>query len=93
MKRILILIMGIILISSCSRNVRPDILSAEDEYRRAYGFFQEGNYGKTIELLSYFFNRHPGSEWIDDAQYYYSESYYRIEDYNTALQEFQFLVA
>lgn len=92
MKRILIISVFILLLTTCSRNVRPQIMDAEDEYLRAYGYFEEGNYGKAIELFSYFFNRHPGSEWIDDAQYYYSESYYRIGDYNMALQEFQFLV-
>ncbi|MEA1912228.1 MAG: outer membrane protein assembly factor BamD [candidate division WOR-3 bacterium] len=91
MKRV---ILGFLLIAliSCTHNTKPTLLSAEEEYQRAYNYFKKGDYKKSIDLFKFFFNRHPGSQWVDDAQFYYSESYYQIHDYTTALQEFQFLI-
>ncbi|MCK4321079.1 outer membrane protein assembly factor BamD [candidate division WOR-3 bacterium] len=76
----------------CTRNIVPTILSADEEYQRAYGYFEKRDYNRSIELFKYFFNRHPGSEWVDDAQFYYAESFYMMKVYEEALPEFQFLI-
>ncbi len=66
--------------------------SPDEEFEKAVECFEEGNYNKTIIFLRYFFNRYPGSHWIDDAQFYYAESYYELENYMDAISEFQFLL-
>lgn len=76
---------------SCTHNVKLEGLTAKEEYTKAYKYFEDGDFGRSIELLGSFFNHHPGSEWVDDAQFYYAESYYQIRGYEEALQEFQFL--
>lgn len=76
----------------CSKNTKPEMTSADEEFKHAVGYFEEGEYNKTINCLKYFFNRYPGSHWIDDAQYYFAESYYQKGAYAEALSEFQFLL-
>jgi len=77
----------------CTHNVEPAMLSAEEEYKRAYECFENKDYNRSIELFKFFFNRHPGSELVDDAQFYYAESFYLLGVYDEALTEFQFLTA
>lgn len=76
----------------CTHNVEPTILSAGEEYMRAYEYFEKGDYNRSIELFRFFFNRHPGSELVDDAQFYYAESFFLLQVYDEALPEFQFLI-
>jgi len=81
-----------LLFCSCSKNTKPEITSPDEEFQKIVRIFEEGNYGKTINSLTYFFNRYPGSHWIDDAQFYYAESYFKSENYIQAMDEFQFLL-
>ena len=69
-----------------------EITSPDEEYHQIIKFFEAGDYNKTIDRLKYFFNRYPGSHWIDDAQFYYAESYYQLHNYMEAVNEFQFLL-
>lgn len=68
------------------------MLSPEAEFNRAIELFEKGEYEKTIEYLKHFFNRYPGSHYIDDAEFYYAESFYKLGRYNEAMDEFQFLI-
>ncbi len=76
----------------CSKNTQPAIASPDEEYQQIVKLFEEENYEKAIDFLKYFFNRYPGSHWIDDAQFYYAECYYNLESYMEATNEFQFLL-
>lgn len=82
----------LLLFFSCSKNTRPDITSPDEEYQQIVNLFEEGNYEKANNYLKYFFNRYPGSHWIDDAQFYYAETYYKLGSYMEAMNEFQFLL-
>ncbi len=90
MKKFIPVVLFIIFIL-CTHNIEPPMLSAEEEYKRAYEYFEKRDYNKSIELFKFFFNRHPGSELVDDAQFYYAESFYLLKIYDEALTEFQFL--
>jgi len=81
-----------LLLYSCSKNTKPAITSPDEEYHQIVKLFEEGDYDKTINFLKYFFNRYPGSHWIDDAQFYYAESHYQLGNYMEAINEFQFLL-
>jgi outer membrane protein assembly factor BamD len=76
----------------CSKNTRPEMTTADEEFKQSVKYFEEEDYKRTINSLKYFFNRYPGSHWIDDAQFYFAESYYQIGSYAEALSEFQFLL-
>ena len=91
-KKIYFIIFFVLVLYSCSKNTRPDITSPDEEYQQIVKFFEEGNYEKSLNYLKHFFNRYPGSHWIDDAQFYYAESYYKSENYMEAMNEFQFLL-
>ena len=66
--------------------------SPDYEFEKIVKYFEEGNYNKALEYLKYFFNRYPGSHYIDDAQFYYAESFYNLGQYTEAMNEFQFLL-
>ncbi len=66
--------------------------SPDAEFEQAVAYFEKGDYDKTIDYLKYFFNRYPGSHYIDDAQFYYAESFYKLGEYTEAMTEFQFLI-
>ena len=68
------------------------MISPDAEFENAVKYFEKGDYNKTLEYLKYFFNRYPGSHWIDDAQFYYAESFYELGQYTEAMNEFQFLL-
>ncbi|MEO0292947.1 MAG: outer membrane protein assembly factor BamD [candidate division WOR-3 bacterium] len=91
MKRYTFLLVAFLFIS-CGKNVIPELGSADEEFKLAVELFNQGKYKKAIEYFKTFFNRYPGSHWIDDAQFYYAESYYKLKIYDEALNEFQFLV-
>jgi len=88
----LIIIIIFLLICSCVRDTKPEMTSPDEEFEQAVKCFEEGNYKKALNYLKYFFNRYPGSHWIDDAQFYYAESYYQLQEYTEAMNEFQFLI-
>ncbi len=92
MKKLIIAVLCLTF-TTCIHDIKPTLLSSDEEYQRAYGYFEKGDYRKSIEYFKFFFNRYPGSEWVDDAQFYYAESYYKIREYEEALPEFQFLIA
>jgi len=81
-----------LLFFSCTNNKKPEMTSPDEEFDQAIKCFEEGDYKKTINYLRYFFNRYPGSHWIDDAQFYFAESYYLLNNHMEAMNEFHFLL-
>jgi len=81
-----------LLFFSCTKNKKPEMTSPDEEFDQAIKCFEEEDYKKTINYLRYFFNRYPGSHWIDDAQFYFAESYYLLNNYMEAMNEFHFLL-
>jgi outer membrane protein assembly factor BamD len=92
LKKKIYFVMFFLLLYSCSKNTKPAIMSPDEEYQQIVNLFKEGKYEKAINFLTHFFNRYPGSHWIDDAQFYYAESYFKLKNYMEATNEFQFLL-
>ncbi len=82
----------IFIVLGCSHSVKVVPMDAKGEFERAMSFFNKGDYNNAITLFKSFFDNHPGSKFIDAAQFYLGESYFKIKDYESALEEFQFLV-
>ena len=93
MKRlgILLILTGIFSWTACGKRPALEFSRPDQQFEAALAAFERGNYAAAAEGFKKLIFRFPGSDLVDDAQYYLAESYYRMRDYETALAEFQFL--
>jgi outer membrane protein assembly factor BamD len=82
----------IIIFASCSKESIKRNLPAEDLFELSKEAFDSKKYGKAIEGFKRLVFEHPGSELIDDAQFYLGESYFYSKDYENAAVEYKFLM-
>lgn len=66
--------------------------SERADYQVAFDALRDGRYSEAAERFGDFIQRHPGSELLDNANYWLGESYYVTQDYERALAAFQTLV-
>ncbi len=76
----------------CSKKVIIEKISPEEDFKKAYSYFEKKNYKEAINHFQAFFNLYYGNQYIDDAQFYIGESYYRMKDYENAITEFNILI-
>ena len=70
-------------------NVAAD---SREAYENAFSLVKANKYGEAITAFSGFLERHGGSDYADNAQYWLGESYYASGNYPLALEAFQALV-
>jgi len=64
--------------------------SAETIYRTAkQEFFDSGNYSEAIVLFERLVERHPDSDYADNAVYWIGESHYSMKQWQSAREQFQ----
>jgi outer membrane protein assembly factor BamD len=76
----------------CSKESIQQGLPADDIYDISMEAFNNRKYGKAIEGFKRLVFEHPGSELIDEAQFYLGESYFYSRDYENAVVEYKFLI-
>lgn len=81
-----------LLISSCGKKNKNELLTAEEAFREAMEKFQKGKYLDASEKLTLVTLNYSGSAIIDSAQYYLAESHFKMKEYLIAASEFQRLV-
>lgn len=64
-------------------------LDADGMYKRAMERFNEGDYDSAISGFNYMIRRYPGSGLASGAQYWIGESFYGLERYARAAEEFK----
>lgn len=62
------------------------------EYERIRQLFIDGELEKAIEEFTKFIEKHPKSEWADDAQFDIAQCYEHMEEKEKAIKEYQKLV-
>ncbi len=82
----------LILFIACSKETIKKGLPAEELYRASMEALENKKYGKAIEGFKRLVFEHPGSERIDDAQFYLGEAYFASGDYENAVVEYRFLI-
>jgi len=91
--RYLKLIIPIIILSGCSKEVKLNVqLGTDEAFEQAMNMYKNRKYNKSTLLFQEFFNNYQGSKYADDAQYYLAMSYFNMYDYRDALNEFVFLL-
>jgi len=67
-------------------------LDVKDEFRLAKENFDKKKYGKAAEGFKRLIFNHPGSGYVEEAEYWLAKSYFLKRDYLEAEQEYEFLL-
>ncbi|MCH7760183.1 outer membrane protein assembly factor BamD [candidate division TA06 bacterium] len=81
-----------ILLIGCGGGKSLVKLDASDQFQLAMEAFDRGKYQNAIDGFKRVLFEHPGSHYVDDAQYYLAESYALMEDYAQGALEYQYLI-
>lgn len=91
MREVMVIVL-LLLATGCGSNKSFVRLDAPDQYELAKRDFDNKKYRKAIEGFNRVLFEHPGSDLVDDAQYWLAESYLLIKDYSQAREEYQYLL-
>ncbi len=87
-----VLAVCVLLLFGCGSR-RPVVrLSAPNQFELAKREFDSKRYERALEGFKKIIFEHPGSDLVDDAQYYLAESYFLMNDYVEAREEYRFLL-
>lgn len=67
--------------------------SDRDAYQAAISLLRDGHYQEAAQAFGDFLNDYPGSQFSDNAQYWYGETFYVTRKFDEALAAFQKVVA
>ncbi|WP_299251560.1 outer membrane protein assembly factor BamD [uncultured Aquimarina sp.] len=90
MKRLLFLLIIVLTLGSCSEYQR--VLKEEEvgpKYKLAEELYKEGKYKKALRLFEQIVPQFRGKPQAERVMYYYSDTYYNLEDYYLAGYQFE----
>lgn len=64
-----------------------------DDYQAAIALLRDGHYQEAAQAFDTFLKQHTGSQYSDNAQYWYGEAFYVTRKFNEALAAFQKVVS
>lgn len=67
-------------------------MPTEDLFKVLKDAFDNKKYGRAIDGFKKLVFEHPGSEYVDEAQFFLAESYLNTKDYENAVVEYRFLI-
>lgn len=82
--------LALLLFTSCSRYQR--LLKSDDyelKYQKAIEFYEEGNYGRAIALLTDVIPYFRGTAKAEELNYYFAMAHYKMGDYTLASHYFK----
>ena len=85
MKKIYIVLLGILMISGCASDIDMDTMSAEDLYNMAYENLGATKYAKAAEIFEKVETDHPYSRWAVKSKLMGAFAYYKDEKYDEAV--------
>ena len=85
MKKIYMVLLGIMMIGGCASDIDYDAMSAEDLYNTAYDNLAATKYAKAAELFEKVETDHPYSQWAVKSKLMGAFSYYKDEKYDEAV--------
>lgn len=83
---------SVLLLLGCSSRPPAVRTRATDQFEQARSHFEKKRYKEAADGFQRVIFEHPGSELVDDAQYYLAESYFFMKDYSQAMEEYRFLL-
>ncbi|MDP3831709.1 MAG: outer membrane protein assembly factor BamD, partial [Ignavibacteriaceae bacterium] len=92
MKKILIVLISGIIFYGCSASVDTSNMTAEQRLQYAISLFNDETYDVAIPELESILLQFPGSEVVDDAQFYLAKTRLNRKEYIMAAFEFSRLI-
>lgn len=80
-----ILALGVL---GCASTGEPGILPADEQFQAATRLYEDGRYNRAVGAFQAFVFNYPQDLRVPDARWMAAESYYRMEDWATAAQEY-----
>ena len=74
-------------------NSDVDEAAARQDYDQALGTLKQGRYDQALGEFNQFLQKHPGSGYVDNAQYWVGEVHYVTRKFPEALKEFETVIA
>ncbi len=81
-------LLAVLTASSCASTTEAPVLPADDQFARAMELFEEGEYARAVTAFQGFVFNYPQDSRVREARWKAAESYYRMEDWATAAQEY-----
>lgn len=81
-----------LILSGCTKKAIIYDMPTEDLFKISKDAFDNKKYGPAIDGFKKLVFEHPGSEYIDEAQFFLAESYLNTKDYENAVVEYRFLI-
>lgn len=89
-KRPLLILLFALILGSCGEYARvQESTDVMEKYKYAKKYYDEGDYGKSAELLEVIVPYLTGSTYGEEAMYLLGQSYYHKESYQSAYETFQ----
>ncbi len=85
-------IIVLVIFLSCRATKEINKPTDREELSSARELLEERRYSKAIERLNNIIYRHPGSGFLEDAQYWLARVYFEKGDYEQAEREYRFLL-
>jgi len=92
MRRTILFITPLLLFHCGGRHRFIPKLDPEDRFIVAKRYMADGKYVKAQEEFKRLMFENPGSDYVDDAQYYLAEAYFLNKEYDFAILEYAFLI-
>jgi len=89
--RVLSLLITLLLLNCTKETIRQG-LPSDELFKLSKEYYDRKKYGTAIDGFKRLIFEHPGSEYIDDAQFYLGDSYLQTHDYENAAVEFRFCI-
>lgn len=75
-------------LAACASTGETGVLPADDQFETAMGLYEDGDYDRAVGAFQAFVFNYPQDPRVPDARWLAAESYYRMEDWATAAQEY-----
>ncbi|HKY60308.1 MAG TPA: outer membrane protein assembly factor BamD, partial [Gemmatimonadota bacterium] len=75
-------------LGACASSGGTAVLPADEQFQEATRFFENGQYDRAVGAFQAFVFNYPQDSRVPDARWLAAESYYRMEDWATAAQEY-----
>ncbi len=76
------------LVAACASTGESGVLQADEQFQEATRFYEDGQYDRAVSAFQAFVFNYPQDPRVPDARWLAAESYYRMEDWATAAQEY-----
>jgi outer membrane protein assembly factor BamD len=74
--------------AACASTGETGILPADEQFQTATRFYEDGQYDRAVGAFQAFVFNYPQDSRVPEARWLAAESYYRMEDWATAAQEY-----